>query len=348
VAQVPYEVSQIKSKVLLHANESPYGINDSNSTEALQSISELVSGLNRYPDRYFLSLRNALASYLERDTGNLLKGENIWAGNGSNEILQNILMAFGGEGRTLLLFCPDYPMYPVYARNTKTECISLNRNKEFMIESDSLLTDVKRINPDIIFLASPNNPSGTPMDIDTIKSILGMSTAMVVVDEAYGEFRDPAVDSAISLLQYNPRLIVTRTLSKAFSMAGCRLGYMAAHRSVIDAMKLVTLPYHLSSITQAMATYAVNNATSFLAHVQKIRDERDFLRNWLMQRGISVPESHANFLMFGKFEDADLLWENLLNSGVLIRKTALEGWLRVSIGTETEMRTFRDKIKPFL
>jgi histidinol-phosphate aminotransferase len=193
-------------------------------------------------------------------------------------------------------------------------------------------------------LTSPNNPTGTALPTATAQAVLAAAAefgGLVVVDEAYAEFRRPGTPSALSLLADHPNLIVTRTMSKAFAYAGARVGYLVASPAVVDAVRIVRLPYHLSSVTQAVASAAIARADELLEHVVTLRAERDATVGWLHEQGFAVADSDANFVMFGRFEDRHLIWQRLLDHGVLIRETGPAGWLRVSIGTPAEMAAFR-------
>jgi histidinol-phosphate aminotransferase len=198
--------------------------------------------------------------------------------------------------------------------------------------------------PSVIFLASPNNPTGTALPLDTVKTLCDTAPGVVVVDEAYAEFRRDGVPSALSLLDDYPRLLVTRTMSKAFAFAGGRVGYVASSREVIDALRVVRLPYHLSAVTQAVARAALAHRDELLARVADLRVERDATVAWLRAEGIAVADSDANFVLFGRFADRHAVWQGLLDCGVLVRETGPAGWLRVSIGTPADMSAFKSAL----
>jgi histidinol-phosphate aminotransferase len=200
---------------------------------------------------------------------------------------------------------------------------------------------IEQVRPDVLLLASPNNPTGTAASLEEIRTLLELAPGMVVVDEAYAEFRRAGVPSACTLLAGRPRLVVTRTMSKAFALAGGRLGYLAADPAVVDAVRIVRLPYHLSAVSQATARAALAHGGELLAAVDRLRDERDETVRWLREAGLRVADSDANFVLFGTFADRHAVWQGLLDRGVLIRETGPDGWLRVSIGTAEEMRAFR-------
>jgi histidinol-phosphate aminotransferase len=240
-------------------------------------------------------------------------------------------------------------MYPDYARDTFTEYRTLPRRDDFTVDLDAALDHIHAEQPDVILLASPNNPTGTALSAEDVDRLCAASRGMVVVDEAYAEFRRPGTPSAIELLDAHPRLVVTRTMSKAFALAGARLGYLVAGPQVVDAVQLVRLPYHLSAVTQAAARIALRHAPELLGSVAALRDERDALVAWLRaQPGLVAADSDANFVLFGRFADRDVVWQRLLDRGVLVRATGPAGWLRVSAGTPEEMAAFRTALSDCL
>jgi histidinol-phosphate aminotransferase len=265
----------------------------------------------------------------------------VWAANGSNEVMLHILQAFGGPGRTAVSFAPTYSMYPEYARDTHSAWVTGRRASDFTIDVAAARDLIASEQPSVVLLASPNNPTGTALPLADIEALLDVAPGMVVVDEAYAEFRRAGTPSALSLLPRYPRLVVTRTMSKAFALAGGRLGYFAAAAAVVDAVRIVRLPYHLSAVSQAVARVALAHSSSLLAAVEELRAERDRTVAWLRSDGLQAADSDANFVLFGTFDDRHAVWRGLLDRGVLIRETGPEGWLRVSIGTAQEMAAFR-------
>jgi histidinol-phosphate aminotransferase len=259
-----------------------------------------------------------------------------------------LLMAFGGPARTALSFAPTYSMYPEYARDTHTRWVTGRRAEDFRIDLPAAFDAIAEHTPSVILLASPNNPTGTALPIHDIEALLAAAPGMVVVDEAYAEFRRHGTPSALSLLSGYPRLVVTRTMSKAFAFAGGRLGYLAADPAVVDALRIVRLPYHLSAVSQAVARVALAHADELLAAVEALRAERDRTVEWLRGIGLHAADSDANFVLFGTFPDRHAVWQGLLDRGVLIRETGPDGWLRVSIGTSAEMAAFRSALQEVL
>jgi len=333
----PYGAPQLDVPLQLNTNENPYGPGDDVVADIRNSIAAVAGDLNRYPDRDATELRQALADYL----GLGLTTENVWAANGSNEVMQQVLQAFGGPGRTAVSFAPTYSMYPEYARNTHTRWLEGLRRDDFSIDIDAAVSLIASEKPDVVFLASPNNPTGTAVDPTELRAIVEAAPGVVVVDEAYAEFRRAGTPTALELLPEFQRLLVTRTMSKAFAFAGGRLGYVAADPAIIDARRVVRLPYHLSAVSQAAAVAALRHADELLAQVDALRATRDETAAWLAAEGFEVAESDANFILFGTFEDRHATWQGLLDRGVLIREVGPVGWLRVSIGTPDEMEAFK-------
>jgi len=335
-AYEPYGAPQIPDVINLNVNENPYGPSPQVAADIAEAVRQVASGLNRYPDREATALRGALASYL----GHGLTADQVWAANGSNEVMLHVLQAFGGPGRTALSFAPTYSMYPEYARDTHTEWVTGRRDDDFGIEVEKAVALVQEVRPDVVILTSPNNPTGTALPLSTVRTVLDVAPGVVVVDEAYGEFRRDGTPSAVELLEGHPRLLVSRTMSKAFALAGGRLGYVAADSGIIDALRIVRLPYHLSAVTQAVALAALRHSDELLARVDELRRTRDELSTWLQAQGFTVAESDANFVLFGLFDDRHAVWQGLVDRGVLIRETGPDGWLRVSVGTPVEMELF--------
>jgi histidinol-phosphate aminotransferase len=344
VAASPYGAPQLDVPVRLNTNENPYPPPARVAREAARAVELEVRGLNRYPDREARSLRADLAAYLAADTGVPLRADQVWAANGSNEVMVQLLQAFGGPGRTAMAFTPTYSMYPEYARDTHTAWVTGTRADDFTLTAADAAEQVRRYAPDVVLLASPNNPTGTALPPDVVEAVYDATTGMVVVDEAYGEFRRAGTPSAVSLLAGRPRLVVTRTMSKAFAFAGARLGYAAADAAVVDALRIVRLPYHLSSLTQAVARVALAHAEVLQRDVARLRQSRDALVAWLRDQGFQVPDSDANFVLVGTFDDRHAVWQALVEHGVLVREVGPPQWLRVTVGTEHELDRFRDAL----
>ncbi|WP_273651421.1 histidinol-phosphate transaminase [Cellulomonas fimi] len=345
----PYGAPQLDVPVLLNVNENPYAPSDAVVEDVARSVAEATRTLNRYPDRDFAALRADLADYLAVESGVRVAPEQVWAANGSNEIMLHVLQAFGGPGRTALSFAPTYSMYPEYARDTSTAWVEGRRAEDFSLDPDAARAAIEQHAPSVVLLASPNNPTGTALPAATVRAVLDAAArvpggCVVVVDEAYGEFRRRGTPSALELLADHPHLAVSRTMSKAFGLAGARVGYLTASTTLVDALRVVRLPYHLSAVTQAVARAALRHAPALMAQVGSLRDERDALVGWLRARGLRVADSDANFVLFGTFDDRRAVWQGLLDRGVLIREVGPPGWLRVSVGTPQETAAFKDAL----
>lgn len=344
IGRSPYGAPQIDVPVRLNTNENPFGPSNELVSELSKIIVEIGPDLNRYPDRDALALRADLADYLNTESNVLLTAANIWPANGSNEVMQQLLQLFGGSDKSLVTFDPTYSMYEDYCRNTFTNYLSISRNDDFSIDRE-VLDKAISLDPEIIVITSPNNPTGTVIDISDIDYLLASFSGVLIVDEAYAEFRPQGSPSATTRITSNPRLVVVRTMSKAFSYAGARVGYAAADSAIIEAIQLVRLPYHLSTVTQAVARVALRFTEQLQGQIDLLRQERDDLANWLSNVGLKVAPSGANFLLFGTFGDRNLVWEQLVEQGVLIRQTGPSGWLRVSIGTPEENQVFKNALQ---
>ena len=333
----PYGAPQIDVPVRLNTNENPYPPSPALVRAIADAVAEAAASLNRYPDRDAVELRKDLADYL----GHGLTGAHLWAANGSNEVIQQVQQAFGGPRRRALGFDPGYSMHSLIARVTCTGWVSASRDEDFGLDPERAAAVIRRTQPDIVFLTSPNNPTGTAAPMELIEAVCAAAPGLVVIDEAYAEFAREGTPSALTLLPRYPGLAVTCTMSKAFAMAGARIGYLAAAPEVVEKLLLVRLPYHLSAVTQAVARAALALAAEPLATVAKLRTERDGLVAWLRQRGLSVADSDANFVLFGEFESRRAVWQGLLDRGVLVREVGPPRWLRVTVGTPDEMAAFR-------
>ncbi|QTG79838.1 histidinol-phosphate transaminase [Arthrobacter crystallopoietes] len=340
----PYGAPQLHVPVLLNVNENTHPLPDSVHKAIAAAVDAAALGLNRYPDREFTQLRQSLARYL----GHGLTEENIWAANGSNEVLQQILQAFGGPGRRLLSFPPTYSMYPLLASGTDTEYVTGARSADFSLTAEAAARAVKESAANIVILCSPNNPTGTALGLDVVEAVYEAGAeynTMVIVDEAYAEFAHSGTPSALELLQGRERLIVSRTMSKAFALAGARVGYLAAAPEVTNALRLVRLPYHLSAITQATAVAALDHADALLANVEDIKGQRDRIVSELTNMGLRPAPSDSNFVFFGGVGNPHAVWQGLLDAGVLIRDVGIPGHLRVTAGTEAETTAFLNRLR---
>ncbi|AZS36480.1 Histidinol-phosphate aminotransferase [Microbacterium lemovicicum] len=336
----PYGAPQAPLSVALNVNENTHPVPQHVADDILDAIALALREVNRYPDREFTALREGFADYL----GHGLERDQIWAGNGSNEVLQHILQAFGGPGRTAFGFAPTYSMYPLLTRGTGAEWIAGTRGHDFVVTADDAARQVADARPDVVFLCAPNNPTGTPMGLDVIEAVYDATDGIVIVDEAYQEFAPRDERSAVTLLPDRERLVVSRTMSKAFAFAGARVGYLAADPAFIDALRLVRLPYHLSALTQAAATAALRHAPVMLSMVDEIVAQRERISATVAALGYQPYESWANFVLFGGVDDPAATWRALYDRGILIRDIGIPGHLRVTAGTEEETTAFLDAL----
>ncbi|MFD0058030.1 histidinol-phosphate transaminase [Streptomyces sp. NPDC127168] len=343
----PYGAPQLDVPVRLNTNENPYPLPEALVERIAERVREAARDLNRYPDRDAVELRTGLAEYLTKTSGHPLDTGNVWAANGSNEVIQQLLQTFGGPGRTAIGFEPSYSMHGLIARGTGTGWISGPRHDDFTIDVPAAERALAEHRPDVVFITTPNNPTGNAVPAETVLALYEAAQAakpsMVVVDEAYIEFSHGA--SLLPLLDGRPRLVISRTMSKAFGAAGLRLGYLAAHPAVVDAVQLVRLPYHLSAVTQATALAALEHTDTLLKYVEQLKTERDRLVTELRATGYEVTESDANFVQFGRFADSHEAWRKILDRGVLVRDNGVPGWLRVTAGTPEENDAFLDAVR---
>ena len=326
----PYGAPQLDVPIALNVNENTHALPAGLANALALNLAKTFEHLNRYPDREFLELRTAMAKFLGYNLTNM----QIWAANGSNEVLQQIFMAFGGSGRLALNFTPSYSMYPNLALITGTPIVAVNRGVSFTLTEQQVVSAISEYNPTITLICNPNNPTGTLVPLSVIAAAAATSPGLVVVDEAYAEFS--GAESALSLLSEYPNLIVSRTMSKAFAFAGVRVGYLAAHESIIDALRVVRLPYHLSALTQAAAMTGFQFAEQMLATVTEIELERNRLSASLTDLGYLPFDSAANFLLVAGFEDPQSTFKSLLSQGVLVRDVGIPETLRITVGTPAE------------
>ena len=332
--------------VTLNVNENTHPVPDAVQQAILDAIKAALPGVNRYPDRESVALRHALARYVsDREPGiATVTVDNIWAANGSNEVLQHVLQAFGGPGRSVLGFTPTYSMHPIIAESTGTEWLGADRDSGFQISPETAVAAIERHQPDLVFFCAPNNPTGTGLSLATIDAAYQATNGIVLVDEAYIEFTPDDYRSSLNLLEDRPRLLISRTMSKAFAFAGARIGYLIAHPAVIDALRLVRLPYHLSALSQVAATVALEHAPAMLEMVDDIRRQRDRLLTELPALGYEVADSVANFVLFSGVDDPQRVFRELLDQGVLVRDVGIPHSLRVTAGTEAETTAFLDAL----
>jgi histidinol-phosphate aminotransferase len=330
--QHPYGAPVLDVPVRLNVNENPIGPDAELVAAIAAAVAQAAPELNRYPDRDAVALRADLADYL----GHGLTAANTWAGNGSNEVMAHLFAAFGGPGRSALTFTPTYSMYPEYARNGYTAYAAVPLPADYVLTAEHVVAAIAEHRPALTLIASPNNPTGIAVADDVVAAACEAGDGIVVLDEAYAEFRRTGTGTGLDLLADHPNLVVTRTMSKAFAFAGGRLGYLAADPAIVDALRVVRLPYHLSALTQVVARTALAHRASLLANVDLLRRERDAMAAWLAAQGLHVHPSDANFVLAGPFADRDATWQRLVDRGVLVRVVGPAGYLRISIGTPEE------------
>jgi histidinol-phosphate aminotransferase len=333
----PYGAPQLPADAVLNTNESPFSLSSELSSAIAARVEKVATNLNRYPDRDATVLRAGLAGFINGLSSTNFSEENVWAANGSNEIIQSLFLAFGDRGA--LGFTPSYSMHPLIARVTNTAWSDGGRRPDFSLDVEMAKSEISKVSPSLTFITTPNNPTGSSVTISEIEELAKVVPGLLVVDEAYAEFSDET--SAVTLIKKYPQIVVIRTMSKAFSFAGVRLGYLIADQAVIDSLFLVRLPYHLSAITQAAAEVALEFKGELLGNVAQLIAHREWVREQLEALGLKVVPSKANFLLFSGFDiSAPLLWKSLLDAGVLIRDVGLSGHLRVTIGSEAENTLF--------
>jgi histidinol-phosphate aminotransferase len=337
----PYGAPQVPAKATLNTNENPYSLSPTLSKAIATRIEESARNLNRYPDRDANALREALADFINSQSATGFTANNIWAANGSNEIIQSLFLAFGKNGA--IGFTPSYSMHPLIAQVVDCKWRNGTRRTDFSLDIAVAQAEIKESGPSLTFITTPNNPTGSSVTIAEILQLAEIVPGLLVIDEAYAEFSDE--QSAVTLIAANPKIVVIRTMSKAFSFAGARVGYLVADPVVISALFLVRLPYHLSSLTQAAAEVALAHQSELLENVDRLIAAREELRQALIALGLTVTPSKANFLLFSGFDiPAPQLWQKLLDKGVLIRDVGLSAHLRVTVGNEAENKLFVESL----
>jgi histidinol-phosphate aminotransferase len=318
----PYGAPQVPLPVALNVNENTHPVPQDVADDILDSVAIALRDVNRYPDREFTALREGFAEYLG----------------------QHVLQAFAGPGRTAFGFGPTYSMYPLLTRGTGASWVAGEREHDYTLTPDLAAAQVADAQPDVVFLCSPNNPTGTPLSLEVVEAVYDACDGIVIVDEAYWEFAPKDERSALTLLPDRERLVVSRTMSKAFAFAGARVGYLAAAPDVIDALRLVRLPYHLSALTQAAASAALRHAPEMMRAVDEIVEQRDRISATVEALDYTAYESWTNFVLFGDVDDPHATWQQLYDRGVLIRDIGIPHSLRVTAGTEEETTAFLDAL----
>jgi histidinol-phosphate aminotransferase len=344
----PYGAPQVPARASLNTNENPYSPSPALQKAITDAVAKVAAELNRYPDRDATVLRTKLANYINELSGTKFSTDNIWAANGSNEIIQSIFLAFA-QG-PVLGFTPSYSMHPLIAKVTGAHWIDGKRNADFSLNVADAIVQIEKNKPTLTFITTPNNPTGGAVTIAEIQKLADACKAvggLLVVDEAYAEFSQEK--SAVTLIANNPHVIVIRTMSKAFAFAGARVGYLVSDIAIKDAMMIVRLPYHLSALTQAAAQVAIDHRAELLGGVATLIAARESVIMALHDLGLTTIVSSANFVLFTGFkQEAPQLWAALLEKGVLIRDVGLSGYLRVTIGNEAENALFVSALKELI
>ena len=334
-----YHSPQVDVPVRLNTNESPFPP-PASWVESLVDVAREVAW-NRYPDRSAARLRTAIAERHGVGVGN------VFVANGSNEVLQTILLTYGGHGRTVAMFEPTYQMYGQIARITGAEVVTGNRDAGFALDEGEIARVLSESSPAVTFLCNPNNPTGVVESRANVEALVASATGIVVVDEAYAEFADW---SAVDMVTEDSPLVVTRTFSKTLSMAALRVGYAIGPEWLISQLQVAVLPYHLDSFKQAATVAALSYVDEMESRVAMIKAERARIESRLIARGIAVWPSGANFVLFRPDAHASgaSVWSLLLERGILVRDCGswprLEGCLRVTVGTEAENDAFLDAV----
>jgi histidinol-phosphate aminotransferase len=334
----PYEAPQLEVTARLNTNECPYPLPVGFREDLASAVRELA--LNRYPDREMPALRTRLAQANDHPV------DGVWAANGSNEVLLQLLLAYGGPDRRAVVFEPTYSLHSRLARTIGTEVVAVALDEPWTI-ADRHVRGAIDGDPDVVFVCSPNNPTGTVRPASVVADLAERSRALVVVDEAYVEFGG---DSVAGLVAERPNVVVVRTFSKAFALAGARIGYCLADPEVVEDLRRVRLPYHMSALTQAAGLVALAHRNDAERILDAIREQRDRILGALPGMGVGTFPSAANFVLFRPPHDAGAVWRGLLDRGVLVRdvREAVPNALRVTAGTPGEVDLFLSSIEEVL
>lgn len=375
----PYESFDVVGAIRLNTNENPYEIPSQIASKMSEGILSIANNFNRYPQDGHLELKKSLIKHIQNNWNFKIEEDEIICANGSNEIMHEIFNAFGGSDSSALFFTPCYSMYPQYCRDSFTKFISIDRDESnnYQIQVDEALEVIKNEQPDLVVLDNPNNPVGNYVLTNDIIEMIEFAKeysehTVFVVDEAYIDFakykydisEDKITELKVGMHEYIHKyknLIVVRTLSKAFSFAGVRLGYAIGSSKLINLLKIVRLPYNVSSLTQMVAKIAVDNSEGMLQMVPEIAKQKELLFQWLkglsvLGSNLTVYQSEANFILI-KFAEQLEDYHNLPNKllehlrdkyNLLIRVVGPSGCFRVTIGTEAELNVFREGFVSFI
>ncbi|HVF52776.1 MAG TPA: histidinol-phosphate transaminase [Actinomycetota bacterium] len=342
VGHPPYVSPQWPVTYRMNTNESPYPPPGALVQEITAQLGAVA--FNRYPEGDARALFDALSTAVGWPS------DGLWVANGSNEIFLHLLLAYGGKGRKSMTFEPTYALHSSIARISGTEVVQVERGEGFEIDLDAAVAAISKHKPHIVIACSPNNPTGNLDPLGSIRALLEEVDGLVVVDEAYGEFADSG-DSAASLLADHRNLIIVKTFSKAWRLAGVRIGYLMADQEVVDGLRRVRLPYHLSAVTQLVGSAALEHRSETDVLARAVADERDRIAVELQAFGLKTYPSHANFVLF-EVDDSEAVWKSLLHRGILIRNypsvPRLMHCLRVTAGTSAETDVFLAAMKEIL
>lgn len=334
-----YSAKEIPCRVKLDANESPYDLSKSILTDLSSSKNKrLFRTLNRYPDPEGKAIKKIISSDLR------LKPANILLGNGSDELIYYLITTFGGP---VLYPVPTFSMYGIISKTLNERCIPVPLDNEFDIDIEPVLKTIRKERPKLIFLSSPNNPTGNCFSSEKILKIIEISKGIIVVDEAYHLFSSEM--GFLPLLKDYKNLAIMRTLSK-IGLAGLRLGFLIADTDIIEEVNKVRLPFNVNSISLAVAGKVLRDKSKLNSVVKLIASEREKLFEEMEKiKGIKPFPSEANFILF-KTKDPDRVYKALLKKGILVRniKDAIKGCLRVTVGTPRENKTFLQALHEIL
>ncbi|WP_291583227.1 histidinol-phosphate transaminase [Clostridium sp. UBA6640] len=324
-----YVPNNLKYRIKLDANEGKNILFKDIYKEGIKFEGDF--NINFYPDNEAILLREEIGKYININPANII------AGNGSSEMIELIIKTFVDKDEVILSFAPTFSMYSIFSKIYSTKFIGIKSNEDFSVDIELLINKAKEVNPKVVILCNPNNPTGYLIDEEHIKRLLEKTDSIVVVDEAYIEF---AGDSMVNEIGNYKNLIVLRTLSKALGLASVRLGYMASNEKIINIINKVRSPYNLNALTQYVGVMALKNKDKIMSYVEKVKKEREFLYSKLKEIDIKAFKSYGNFIFF-KCEIADLKYK-LANHGILIRDFSedLKGYFRVTVGSKYENREF--------
>ena len=327
----PYVVNPVVCSVKLDANEG----NKDLFKDLIKDIGDDFY-LNLYPDDNYTQLKEAIVNYIG------CKIENISVGNGSSELLDLCVKTFVDTNELILSLDPTFSMYSIYAKIVNSRYIGAGEGNDFTINVDDVIKSIKENDPKLTIICNPNNPTGTIIKRDDVLRIVKSTDNVVIVDEAYMEFSN---ESVVDEIENYDNLIVVKTMSKAFSMAGIRTGYLIANEELVKTIEKVRPPYNLNSISALLATKALKQKDKMLSYVENLKVEREKIYEKLLDMGVKAYKSGANFVFFSS--PIDNLAEKLIDNDVLIRKFGgkLDNYYRVTVGSPKENEAFLDAMK---